>query len=59
MRQGDDPAIVRVRLSDRQVEVVASLKGIRLAGRLAGIALSPMRVLMGTVWKHVLARQRQ
>ncbi len=40
VRQGDDPAIMRVRLSDRRVEEVASLKGIRLAGRLAGIALS-------------------
>ena len=40
VRQGDDPAIMRVRLSDRQVKGVASLKGIGLAGRLAGIAFS-------------------
>jgi DNA-binding winged helix-turn-helix (wHTH) protein/Tol biopolymer transport system component len=40
MRQGKDTAIMRVRLSDKRVEEVAGLKGIRLAGRLAGIAFS-------------------
>jgi eukaryotic-like serine/threonine-protein kinase len=32
------PAVVRVRMSDRKVERIASLKGVRLAGFLAGIA---------------------
>ena len=37
LRQGSDPAILRVRISDRHVEAVASLKGLRLTGRLAGL----------------------
>jgi len=40
MRQGQETAIMRVRISDKRVEEVASLKGVRLAGRLAGIAFS-------------------
>lgn len=37
LRYGPESAVMRVRLSDRQEEVVASLKGIRQAGRLAGL----------------------
>jgi len=37
LRYGSDSAVMRVRISDRQVEEVASLKGIRQAGRLAGL----------------------
>ena len=33
-----DSAVMRVRLADGHVEEVASLKGMRLAGRLAGLA---------------------
>jgi hypothetical protein len=33
-----DPAVVRIRMSDRKVERVAGLSGVRLAGFLAGIA---------------------
>ncbi|MGC2612764.1 MAG: winged helix-turn-helix domain-containing protein [Terracidiphilus sp.] len=33
----DNPAVMRVRISDRHVEQVASLKGIRLTGHLAGL----------------------
>jgi Tol biopolymer transport system component len=40
MRRGKDPAVMRVRLSDQRIEVVASLKGVRLAGSLAGIAFT-------------------
>ena len=43
MRYGDEPAILRIRLSDRKVEEVASLSGFRQGGRLAGLqfALAP------------------
>ncbi len=37
LRYGPESAVMRVRISDRQVEEVASLKGIRQAGRLAGL----------------------
>ena len=37
LHYGGNPAIMRVRISDRYVEQVASLNGIRLAGMLAGI----------------------
>jgi DNA-binding winged helix-turn-helix (wHTH) protein/Tol biopolymer transport system component len=37
LRYGDNPAIMRVRISDRYVEQVASLNGIRLTGMLAGL----------------------
>lgn len=37
LRFGDNPAIMRVRISDRYVEQVASLNGIRLTGMLAGL----------------------
>jgi len=37
LRYGDNPAIMRVRISDRYVEQVASLNGIRLSGMLAGL----------------------
>jgi len=37
LRYGDNPAIMRVRISDRSAEQVASLNGIRLTGILAGI----------------------
>lgn len=37
LRYGPESAVMRVRVSDRQVEEVASLKGIRQAGRLAGL----------------------
>ena len=40
MRQGENTAVMRVQVRDKQVEEVASLKGIRLAGRFAGIALN-------------------
>ncbi len=40
MRPGEDTAILRVRVTDTRIEEVASLKGVRLAGRLAGIALN-------------------
>ena len=38
LRYGNDPAIMRVRMSDRKVERAASLSGVRLAGFLAGVA---------------------
>jgi eukaryotic-like serine/threonine-protein kinase len=38
LQYGKDPAIMRVRMSDRKVERVASLSGVRLAGFLPGIA---------------------
>jgi Tol biopolymer transport system component len=43
MRYGERPAILRIRLSDRKVEEVASLSGFRQGGRLAGLqfALAP------------------
>lgn len=37
LRYGPDSAVMRIRVGDRQVEEVASLKGIRQAGRLAGL----------------------
>jgi Tol biopolymer transport system component len=37
LRYGTDSAVMRIRVSDRRVEEVASLKGIRQAGRLAGL----------------------
>ena len=37
LRYGDNPAIMRVRISDRYVEQVASLNRIRLTGMLAGL----------------------
>ncbi len=40
LRRGNDPAVTRVRISDQRFEVVASLKGIRQAGLLAGIAFT-------------------
>ena len=40
IRSGENTAVMRVRVSDKRVEEVASLKNIRLAGRLAGIALA-------------------
>jgi Tol biopolymer transport system component len=40
LRRGNDPAVMRVRISDQRVEVVARLNSIRLAGNLAGIAMS-------------------
>ncbi len=42
-RVGDEPAIMKIRISDRQIEHVADLGSIRLAGALAGVqfALSP------------------
>jgi DNA-binding winged helix-turn-helix (wHTH) protein/Tol biopolymer transport system component len=43
LRDGTDPAVVKLRLRDRQVEEVASLSGIRESGQLAGLefGLSP------------------
>jgi hypothetical protein len=38
LQYGKDPAIMRVRMSDRKVERLASLSGVRLAGFLAGVA---------------------
>jgi Tol biopolymer transport system component len=40
MRYMPSPAILRVRIANRHVEEVASLKGIRLAGLLAGLEFS-------------------
>jgi DNA-binding winged helix-turn-helix (wHTH) protein/Tol biopolymer transport system component len=40
LKYGKKPAVARVRVSDRQVEEVASLRGVRLAGRLAGLDFS-------------------
>lgn len=37
LRYGADSAVMRIRVSDRSAEEVASLKGIRQAGRLAGL----------------------
>jgi Tol biopolymer transport system component len=37
LRYRDNPAVMRVRISDRHVEQVASLKGVRLTGLLAGL----------------------
>jgi Tol biopolymer transport system component len=37
LRYGPESAVMRIQLSNRQVEEVASLKGIRQAGRLAGL----------------------
>ena len=37
LRYGPESAVMRIRISARQVEEVASLKGIRQAGRLAGL----------------------
>jgi Tol biopolymer transport system component len=37
LRYGPESAVMRVRISDRQVEEAASLKGVRQAGRLAGL----------------------
>ena len=37
LRYGPESAVMRVRVSDRHVEEVASLKGVRQAGRLAGL----------------------
>jgi hypothetical protein len=43
VRHGRDPAVMRLRLSDQQVEVVASLNGVRQTGLLAVVdfALDP------------------
>ena len=40
LRYGPESAVMRVRVRDRQEEEVASLKGLRQAGRLAGLELS-------------------
>jgi Tol biopolymer transport system component len=40
LRYGPESAVMRVRVSDRKEEEVASLKGIRQAGRLAGLEFS-------------------
>lgn len=40
LRYGLESAVMRVRVSDRKEEEVASLKGIRQAGRLAGLEFS-------------------
>ncbi|MGO9434448.1 MAG: TolB family protein, partial [Terracidiphilus sp.] len=40
LRYGPESAVMRTRVSDRQQEEVASLKGIRQAGRLAGLEFS-------------------
>jgi Tol biopolymer transport system component/DNA-binding winged helix-turn-helix (wHTH) protein len=40
LRTGENAAVMRLRVGDRRVEEVASLKGVRLAGRLAGIAFA-------------------
>ncbi len=37
LRDGPDPAVVKIRIGDRQVEEVASLNGIRESGELAGL----------------------
>ena len=37
LRYGPRPAVMRVSVPDRQIEQVASLEGIRLSGRLAGL----------------------
>jgi Tol biopolymer transport system component len=37
LRTGPGSAVMRVRLSDRRVEEVANLRGVRQAGRLAGL----------------------
>jgi hypothetical protein len=37
LRYGPESTVMRIQLSNRQVEEVASLKGIRQAGRLAGL----------------------
>ena len=37
LRYGAHSAVMRVRISDRHVEQIASLEGIRLSGRLAGL----------------------
>ncbi|WP_089407160.1 winged helix-turn-helix transcriptional regulator [Granulicella rosea] len=37
LREGQAPAVVRLRVSDRKLEEVVSLKGMRGAGRLAGL----------------------
>ena len=43
LRDGTNPAVVKIRMSDRRVEEVASLNGIRESGQLAGLefGLSP------------------
>jgi DNA-binding winged helix-turn-helix (wHTH) protein/Tol biopolymer transport system component len=40
LRYGPDSAVMRIRMGDSHVEEVASLKGIRQAGRLAGLDFS-------------------
>ena len=40
MRHGDDPAIMRLRVSDRRAEEVASLKNFDQTGRLPGLEFS-------------------
>jgi eukaryotic-like serine/threonine-protein kinase len=37
LRHGKDPAVMRMRVSDQQVEVVAGLSGVPLTGMLAGV----------------------
>ncbi len=37
---GSEPAIMRIRISDRRVEMAADLRSVRLAGRLAGVQFS-------------------
>lgn len=37
LRYGPQPAVMRVHVPDRRIEEVASLQGIRLSGRLAGL----------------------
>jgi hypothetical protein len=40
LRYGPDSAVMRIRMGDSHMEEVASLKGIRQAGRLAGLDFS-------------------
>jgi DNA-binding winged helix-turn-helix (wHTH) protein/Tol biopolymer transport system component len=37
LRYGPESAVMRERVSDRKTEIVASLKGMRMAGRMAGL----------------------
>ncbi len=37
LREGSNPGVVKIRISDREVEEVASLNGIRESGELAGL----------------------
>ncbi len=40
LRRGKDPAVMRMRMSDQRIEVVASLTGVRQTGGLAGVAFT-------------------